>query len=110
VQLGAGSVVFAGAVIQPDVKIGNHCIINTATTIDHDCVLGDYVHLAPGVHLAGNVSIDEGCFLGIGSVVIPGIKIGSKVTVAAGGVVVNHVACKKTIMGIPAKERGVKVC
>lgn len=105
VQLGKGTVVFAGALLQPDVKIGDHSIINTAASVDHDCEIGNYVHLAPGVHLAGNVCIGDGTFLGIGSVVIPGIKIGSWVTVAAGGAVVSSVLCKKTVMGIPAKER-----
>lgn len=110
VQLGKGTVVFAGAILQPDVKIGDHSIINTGTSIDHDCEIGNYVHLAPGVHLAGNVSIGEGTFLGIGSVVIPGIKVGSWATVAAGGAVVSVVPCKRTVMGIPAKEKDVKVC
>src|SRR5262245_52233436 len=55
VQIGEGTVVMAGAVIQPDVKIGKHCIINTGATVDHDCVIGDYVHIAPGVTLCGAV-------------------------------------------------------
>lgn len=31
-------------------------------------------HVAPGVHLAGNVIIEEGAFLGVGMSVTPGIK------------------------------------
>jgi len=58
VQLGSGTVVFAGAVIQPDTRIGAHCIVNTSSSIDHDCLLEDYVHLAPGVNLAGGVRLD----------------------------------------------------
>ncbi|MBL8848585.1 MAG: sugar transferase, partial [Planctomycetaceae bacterium] len=57
VLLGAGTVVFAGAVIQPDAAIGAHCIINTGASIDHDCRLGDFVHAAPGVRLAGDVEV-----------------------------------------------------
>ena len=73
VTLGAGSVVFAGAVIQPDTHIGKHVIVNTAATVDHDCVLEDYVHVAPGTHLAGQVHLESGAFLGIGSAAVPGI-------------------------------------
>ena len=36
VKIGCGSVVFAGSVIQPDVTIGRHSIINTSVSIDHD--------------------------------------------------------------------------
>lgn len=103
VQLGPGTVVLAGAVIQPDVRIGAHCIINTGATIDHDCRLGDFVHIAPGVHLGGNISVGSGSLLGIGSVVIPGIRIGEWATVGAGGVVTEDVPSHCTVAGIPAK-------
>jgi sugar O-acyltransferase (sialic acid O-acetyltransferase NeuD family) len=83
-SLGPGTVVFAGAVVQPEVRIGAHGIVNTAATIDHDCVLGDAVHLGPGVRLAGNVRIDDGAFLGIGVVAIPGRHVGAWTTVGYG--------------------------
>src|ERR1044072_1062785 len=38
VRLGEGSVVFAGAIIQPDTVTGAHAIINTKATIDDDCM------------------------------------------------------------------------
>src|SRR5437870_140468 len=84
VKLGAGTVVFAGAVIQPDTVIGEHAIINTAASVDHDCVIEDFVHLAPGVHLAGDVRVGRGAFLGVGTSVIPGIRIGADAVLGAG--------------------------
>src|SRR5262249_19405674 len=51
VSLGPGTLLFAGAVVQPDAVIGAHVIVNTRATVDHDCQVGDFVHLAPGVHL-----------------------------------------------------------
>ncbi len=103
-HIGAGSVVFAGAVIQPLAQIGQHCIINTGATVDHDCLLGDYVHLAPGCHLAGNVRADEGSFLGIGSSVIPGVHIGAWATLGAGSVALHSVGPHRTAVGVPARE------
>ncbi len=47
VQVGPGTVVFAGAVIQPEVSIGAHAIVNTSASVDHDCILDDYVHIGP---------------------------------------------------------------
>jgi sugar O-acyltransferase (sialic acid O-acetyltransferase NeuD family) len=98
-----GSVIFAGAVLQPDVLIGAHCIINTGATVDHDCYFGDFVHIAPGVHLAGDVTLEEGVFLGIGTVVIPGRRIGAWTTVGAGGAVVTSLANHVTAVGVPAR-------
>ena len=34
-----GSVIMAGATLNPGVQIGKHCIINTNASIDHDCVV-----------------------------------------------------------------------
>jgi sugar O-acyltransferase (sialic acid O-acetyltransferase NeuD family) len=103
--LGAGTVVFAGAVVQPEVRIGAHCILNAMSSASHESVLEDFTHLAPGVHLAGNVYVGEGSLLGVGSVVKPGVRIGRWATVGAGGVVVQDVAEGEIVMGVPARAR-----
>lgn len=101
--VGKGSVVFAGATVQVDVHIGAHCIINTQASVDHDCRLGDFVHLAPGCHLAGNVTVEDGAFLGIGSSVIPGVTIGADAVIGAGAVVISDVPAGVTVVGVPAR-------
>lgn len=103
VRLGPGTVVFAGAVIQPDTRIGSHCIINTSASIDHDCVMKDYVHVAPGVNLAGGVQLGQGVFVGIGSAVIPNILIGDWTAIGAGGVVDSDLAGNLLAVGVPAR-------
>ncbi|MDW8289326.1 MAG: acetyltransferase [Armatimonadota bacterium] len=103
VQIGEGTVVFAGAVIQPEVRIGNHVIINTGATVDHECVIGDYAHIAPGAHLAGRVEIGEGAFIGIGSSVIQCRKVGAWAVVGAGAAVVRDIPERVTAVGVPAR-------
>lgn len=103
VRLGAGTVVFAGAVIQADSTIGLHCIINTSASVDHDCMLGDFTHVAPGAHLGGNVELGEGVFLGIGSAVIPAKRVGHWTVVGAGGVVTAELGPNVIAVGIPAR-------
>lgn len=51
--LGEGTVVFAGALVQPMARVGRHVIVNTGAIVEHDCEVGDFTHLAPGVRLAG---------------------------------------------------------
>lgn len=106
VELGPGTVVLAGAIIQPEVQIGTHSIVNTAATVDHDCRLGDYVHLAPGVHLGGSIAVEEGVLLGIGTVVIPGLRIGAWSIVGAGSVVVKDLPAGVKAVGAPASVIG----
>ncbi len=103
ITLGRGSVVFAGAIIQIDSRIGAACIINTGATVDHECILSDGVHISPGVHLAGGVHVGERSFVGIGAVVKPLVEIGVGVTVGAGAAVMADVPDGQTVVGVPAK-------
>jgi len=75
VVIGEGTVVMAGAVIQPGARIGRHCIVNTCASVDHDCLVKDYAHIAPGAHLCGNVHVGEGALIGVGVGVAPGARI-----------------------------------
>lgn len=104
VEIGFGTVVMAGAIINPDSKIGNGCIINTAATVDHDCKLENYVHISVGAHLAGNVKIGESTWIGIGSSVINNINICENVMLGAGAVAVKDITESGTYIGVPAKK------
>ena len=75
VQIGEGTVIMAGVIIQPSCKIGKHVILNTSCTVDHDCIIEDFAHIAPGVHLCGGVHVGEGALMGVGSCAVPGAKI-----------------------------------
>jgi sugar O-acyltransferase (sialic acid O-acetyltransferase NeuD family) len=103
VQLGAGTVVFAGAVVQPDTVVGRHAIINTCASIDHDCRVGDFSAVCPGARLAGTVTVGERCLLGTGCCVIPNIQIASDVVVGAGTVVIRDLPSDCTLVGSPSR-------
>lgn len=103
VKIGEGSVVMAGSIIQTGSIIGKHCIINTGACVDHDCLIGDFVHIAPNCGLAGGVSVGEGAFIGIGSSLIPNIVIGKWSTIGAGSIVINDQPDFCTSVGVPAK-------
>lgn len=104
-DVGAGTLICAGVIVQPDARIGRHCIINTGAIIEHDNIVEDFVHIAPGVRLAGDVHIGRGAFIGAGAVVIPGIKIGMNAVVGAGAVVVRDVPEGDTVAGCPARKK-----
>lgn len=101
--MGVGNMVLHGVIVQAQTTIGNHVIINTGAQVDHDCVVKDYVHLAPGVILCGNVHIGEGAFVGAGAIIIPGRRIGAWATVGAGAVVVEDIPDHAVAVGNPAK-------
>jgi len=82
--LADGAQVMAGAVVQPDVQIGTNSLVNSRASVDHDCVIAEQVHIAPGAVLCGAVCVEAGAFIGSGATVIQGVKVGAGGVVAAG--------------------------
>lgn len=83
----SGSFIGPHAVLGVDVTLGRHAIINTGATVDHECKIGDFVHIAPGCHLCGNVEVGDGAFVGAGTIITPGSKIEPWSFVKAGSLV-----------------------
>ncbi|HLR21306.1 MAG TPA: acetyltransferase [Tissierellaceae bacterium] len=104
VEIESGTVVMAGAIINCCTKIGKGSIINTGVTIDHDNIIEDYVHISPGVNLAGTVKIGKGTWVGIGSIVINNIEIVGNCKIGAGAVVIKDICEVGSYVGIPAKK------
>ena len=104
-KIGLGSVVVAGAVINPDCNIGSGVIINTCSSVGHDCALGDAVHVCPGARLAGGTVVGERAWIGVGSSVRQLIRIGSDAIVGTGAAVVQDVLPNITVVGVPARPK-----
>lgn len=101
-QIEAGTMICAGAIVNTGTAIGRGVILNTACSVDHHSRIGDFAHIAPGVHMGGEVSVGEGAFVGIGATVLPQISIGAWSIVGAGAVVTRPVAPGTTVVGCPA--------
>ena len=104
VVIGAGTVVMAGAVINPGARIGKGCIINTCSSVDHDCEVGDYVHIAVGSHLCGTVSVGDGTWIGAGAIVSNNVSICPNCMIGAGAVVIKEIKESGIYVGVPARR------
>ena len=103
VEIGQGSMICAGVIINPGSRIGSNVILNTACSIDHHNHVGDHAHIGPGAHLAGEVSVGDGAFIGTGASVIPSLNIGPWSVVGAGSCVIRSVPAGMTVAGVPAR-------
>lgn len=102
-SIGEGSVVMQGAIIQSGSLIGKHVIINTQASIDHDCKIADFVHIAPGSILSGNVEVGECSWIGVGVCIKNGMTIGKNCIIGAGSVVVKDIPDNVVAFGNPCK-------
>lgn len=103
VRVGAGTVIMAGAVVNPNTTIGENVVVNTCASVDHDCVLDDAVHIAPGARLAGGVRVDKETWIGLGALVLEGRSVGPRTMVGAGAVVTRDLPADVIAYGAPAK-------
>ena len=98
-----GVMIAAHVTINPLAIIGKGAICNTSCIIEHECVVGDFSHIAPGAVLCGNVKVGNNSFVGANAVVKQGVSIGKNVMIGAGAVVIKDVPDNVTVMGVPAK-------
>jgi len=103
-RVGKGSVILPGVVVDPEVNIMEHVIINKLSTIAHDVVLHDFSQVSPGVNLGGFIELGECSFIGLGAAVLPFVKITESVVIGAGAVVTKNIEVPYSVfVGNPAK-------
>ncbi|MDD2806212.1 MAG: acetyltransferase [Elusimicrobiales bacterium] len=106
VRLGAGTVVMAGGIINSDSIISENVIVNSRSSIDHDCVIGAGVHLAPGTVLCGAVKVGDLAFVGAGVTIAPNLTVGEGSIIGAGATVLSDISPNCVAVGTPAKKIG----
>ncbi|ODV26725.1 MAG: hypothetical protein ABT19_02635 [Rhodanobacter sp. SCN 68-63] len=104
VHIGPGSIICAGAVLTCDIEIGSQVHLDRCVTVGHDCVLGDFVTIAPGSVISGNCLIGHGAYLGASSCIREKLLVGNGATVGMGAIVVKSVPDSEIQVGNPARK------
>lgn len=104
VSIGAGTVVMAGAIINPCSTVGNFCIVNTKASLDHDSSMGNFSSLAPGVTTGGNCDIGDFSAIGIGATIKHGVTIGAHSVIGGAAMVMQDVQAFTVNYGVPSKK------
>ena len=89
-QIGAGTIIMNGVILNSDVKIGNNCIINSKALIEHGTQIADHCHISTGAILNGDCVVESKSFVGSGAIVKHGITIKTSSFVNMGQIVTKN--------------------
>jgi sugar O-acyltransferase (sialic acid O-acetyltransferase NeuD family) len=102
-RIGAGTVIKGGAVIDPDVTIGEHVILGSCVCIGHGSVLEDGVRVSAAASVAGHVTIGRATAIGPGASFKDRVRVGQYSLVGVGSVVVRDIPDRVIAYGVPAR-------
>lgn len=103
VEVGPGTLILAGAVVNTQSRIGPGCIVNTRASLDHDGEMKPWSCLLPGVVTGGNVVIGEYACVCLGAHLVHKVRIGDHAVIGAGSVVLADVPGCTLAYGVPAR-------
>ena len=96
--------VFPHVVVHSFAEVDSDCILNTNSVVEHECRIGQGVHIMGSAVITGRVSIGNYTTIGTNATILPDLDLESHVVVGAGAVVTKDVAQGNTVIGIPAKS------
>ena len=105
VTLGVGNLVYENALIQPFVRIGNHCVISSNSGIAHETTIGDFCFIGGASYICGKVEIEDEVFIATGAKVLPRLKIGRSAEIGAGTIVHKPIRERQVVIGALGKAR-----
>lgn len=103
-RISEGTIIMPQTNIGPNSSIGDFCIINTGSSVDHDCVINNFVSIAPGVFTGGDVTIGKRSAISIGTIIKHNVSIGEDVVVGAMSYVSENLEDSIVAYGIPCKK------
>ena len=107
-SIGDGTIIMPLVNIGPNSIVGSFCLMNTGSSIDHDCVMSEFSSLVPRVVCGGDVNIGIRSAISIGATVKHAVRIGADVVIGANSYVNKSLDDNLVAYGSPCKKIRVR--
>jgi sugar O-acyltransferase (sialic acid O-acetyltransferase NeuD family) len=104
VTIGKGCIIYPGTSINFECTIDDFVVINMNCSLGHNCAIGSFSSLAPGVNFAGHSKVGKYVEIGIGASTIQNVEINDNAIVGGQAMVVAEFAEGDIVAGVPAKS------
>jgi len=94
-QLGPGTTVVHGVIVNGAAVVGAHCILDSGAQIEHDVQIGDHCHISTSALVNGGLRVGSGIFIGSGAMIREGPELPDQIVIGAG----------KRVMGWPLRDQ-----
>ena len=102
-EVAAGAILMAQSNLGPGSSVGVGSIVNSAASLDHEAILGNFGSLSPGVVTGGRARIGDRSMIGIGAAILQGVAIGADSVIGAMAMVKDDVPAFSVAYGNPCK-------
>jgi len=109
-SVGDGVQICAGTVATVNITLETLALCNFGCTLGHEAMLGEGSVVNPGANLSGGVVLGSGVLVGTGAQILQYCRVGDGAIVGAGAVVVEDVAPRTTVIGVPARVLLSQAC
>ncbi|NRD20806.1 NeuD/PglB/VioB family sugar acetyltransferase [Winogradskyella eckloniae] len=103
-KIGVGNVIMPGVIINSEANMLNHCVINTNSSLEHNCKMEDFSSLSAGVTTGGYFNLGKYSAIALGVTILDRTTIGENVVVGSGSLVVKDLESHGLYYGSPAKR------
>ncbi len=103
VAFGQDVTVYQNAIVSPRVTVEEGSVIWMGAAVGQESRLGRCCIVGPHAVISGRVQLEDGVYVGTNATILPELKVGPWATIAAGSVAMQHVPAGATVLGVPGK-------
>lgn len=95
-DIGDGSVVLPGAVVEPFCRVGSNTLIWCNTTIAHHASIDSHCWLASGSVISGGAIVRDNTFIGVNATIVNGVEV-SKLNIVGANALISKCTQPNTV-------------